>query len=666
MGCIPSAPRQDGHRVRDGEDEDVYASGTFSLGTATGITFRTSTDSCPYPRSVIGVASMATNGSYGDRPSLLSQLFQTALILAGVGLLGWYLCSKLEGPLEDTLRHVPCVLMALRDHIQGGKNFILEAWVKIDFSNIVVTKPAEWWDTEKVDWDGISKVNFAMSIFTLGTFVLDLLFSSEKKQGNPIMLVPILAYSVVYAIISFNAQATGLLDAKVYMSFDTALIGEKIFKQPQMVVMTFTHLFALDLGLMFGTSLFRRSYLSANICALLVMMKDFYKRISSRRTIYRLMMVVIVVFTLLQGLSTVPIYLVLKHTLFDSPPIHEPRPLPTNRNSYLRWLECLWDPIPRGAGAINGWVQSIPSPLDLPFFVFFVSFGVVRFMVTLFVYIGYVIFLCYPVSAVFFCLRRSWKLLRGVPVQGALYSPFDTVVGGLPPKAVLVVTAHLRLICYTNRSSIFFNCTIGWWLRKFLEAAVMYEFTLPFKSDFSPYIAFLMEEFGPVFPMGHGLGFGSYKDVKAIIENPDQRKSGLSLAWSISSAQLHWSKNVLTSLPEKEIEKEVVAEGRQLVRCWLQDVNDRLCDRVVQKRLDAILPYANLDGTMVDKELIETAFGSTLFHLLTDGDFSKYERKRYHKLLTNAFPFMSDFINKTWFGGILEYQGVRDYGKTCL
>ncbi|KAG7345039.1 hypothetical protein IV203_032570 [Nitzschia inconspicua] len=287
-------------------------------------------------------------------------------------------------------------------------------------------------------------------------------------------------------------------------------------------------------------------------------------------------------------------------------------------NFYKREVEYLLDPIPRGSGALNG-----------------------RFLFST------------PILEI---VTWEGRCPRG------LYSPLETVDGKVfPPKAVLVVTAHLRLICFVNRSNYIFNAIIGWWLRRFLEAAVMYEFTLPFKDDFSPYVAFLMSEFGPVFPMGHGLGFGSYKHVKSIIENPDQRKSGLSLAWSISSAQHHWSKNLLTSLPEKENEKSVVAQGRQIVWSWLADVNTRLKDPIVRKRLDALLPFANLDGSMVDKTLIETAFGSTLFHLLIGGDFTKFERKRYHKLLTNAFPFMSDFINKTWFGGILEYKGVRDY-----
>lgn len=191
----------------------------------------------------------------------------------------------------------------------------------------------------------------------------------------------------------------------------------------------------------------------------------------------------------------------------------------------------------------------------------------------------------------------------------------------------------------------------------------MYEFTIPFKTDFSPYVAFLMEEFGAVFPMGQGLGFGAYKDVKAIIENPDQRKSGLSLAWSISTAQFDWSKNTLTSLPQTENEKAIVAEGREIVRCWLKDVSKNLKDPLTQKRLDAILPYRNVDGSMVDKTLVEISFGSVLFHLLTEGEFTAHESRRYHKLLTNAFPFMSDWINKVWFGGILEYSGMQDYGE---
>jgi hypothetical protein len=191
----------------------------------------------------------------------------------------------------------------------------------------------------------------------------------------------------------------------------------------------------------------------------------------------------------------------------------------------------------------------------------------------------------------------------------------------------------------------------------------MYEFTLPFKDDFSPYVAFLMEEFGPVYPMGGGLGFGTYNDVKALQENPDQRKAGLSLAWSVSTAQSDWSRNNLTSLPRTELDKSIVAEGRELARCWLKDVNGRLQkDPLVRKRLDAILPFANVDGTMVDKSLIATSFGSTLFHLLTDGEFTEHERKRYYQLLKNAFPFMSDWINKVWFGGILEFKGIQDYG----
>lgn len=583
---------------------------------------------------------------YPDRPSFPSQLAQALFTVVGVTLLVMFLLNKLQQPAQVLVSFLQTYAKSLPERLNEWKLAIRDLLNGIDWTWFT-RKPAHWWDTENVDWDSISKINFWGAVITLLLFVTDLLLSSEKKQGNPVMLLPLFLYCLEYAVLSIKAQASHLLDAKIYMSFNTTKIGDEIFKKPQMVVMTFTHLFALDLGLDF------------------VMMKDFYSRISSRRMIYRLIMVIIVLGTIAQGLSTVPIYLFLRSTLFASPLIHSPRRLKTNRNSNRREMEYLMDPIPRGHGALNGWVQSIPSPLDVLFFIFFVAMGTIRFFATLAVYIIYVVFVCFPVSAVFFCLRRSWMLLRGNQhVQGALYSPFETVNGmAFPPKAVLVVTAHLRLMCFVNRSNSVFNIAIGWWLRRFLESSIMYEFTIPFKEDFSPYIAFLMSEFGPVFPMGHGLGFGSYKDVKAIIENPDLRKSGLSLAWGISSAQYHWSKNLLTQLPSTEIETAVVAEGREIVWTWLQDVNKRLADPIVRKKLNTMLPFANLDGSMVDKTLIEIAFGSTLFHLLTDGDLTTSERHTYHKLLTNAFPFLSDFINKTWFGGILEYKGVRDYGE---
>ncbi|KAG7370111.1 hypothetical protein IV203_027857 [Nitzschia inconspicua] len=599
MGCIPSSPHQDtAGRLRN----PSLFEDTTMMSSIQGDIDRSKPRDVPY---------------YPNRPSFVTQLIQTVFVLAGVGFFGFFLTKKTHQSAKAFAQFLKDFVASFPQYLLECEEILLDRWNNTDWTWFT-RKPEFWWDTEKVDWDRISKANFWVAVVTLNFFVMDLLFSCENKQGNPIMLFPLFLYCLEYAIVSIHAQASHLLQTETYMSFNTTKIGDEIFKRPQMVVMTFTHLFALDLGLNF------------------VMMKDFYSRISSRRLAYRLIMVLIVGGTIAQGISTVLIYLILRFTLFSGPLIHSSRHLPTNRNSYKREVEYLLDPIPPGT---------------------------IRFFVTLVVYLLYVTFICIPVSAVFFSVRRSWKLLHGKQdVQGALYSPLETVDGKVfPPKAVLVVTAHLRLICFVNRSNYIFNAIIGWWLRRFLEAAVMYEFTLPFKDDFSPYVAFLMSEFGPFFPMGHGLGFGSYKHVKSIIENPDQRKSGLSLAWSISSAQHHWSKNLLTSLPEKENEKSVVAHGRQIVWSWLADVNTRLKDPIVRKRLDAMLPFANLDGSMVDKTLIETAFGSTLFHLLTGGDFTKFERKRYHKLLTNAFPFMSDFINKTWFGGILEYKGVRDY-----
>ena len=651
MGCIPSSPQHGGFH-RSGHDDDCLTMPSFDS------TERSASDTCPYhQRSTASAPSSHGAGlsrtesrqqgqggaQYAKRPSFLMQLFQTIILFGALYLV--CVCAYNFIDLKGIMKKIQDIAKELPDFFEKLWMGFVAALKNTNFTWIF-RKPAFWWDTAEVNWDQSMVVAFWFAMLTLGFLVLDLLFSSEEQQGNPILLSPSVIYSVIYFFISVHAQAIKLLDPEVYISFNVTLIGDKIFSQPEMVVMTFVHLFALDLALAYA------------------MMKDFYTRVSSRRLGYRLLMVVFVLGTLAQGISTIPFYLFIRFTIFASPLICPQRALLANLNSYQRELNYLLDPVPRGRGAINGWIQSIPSPLNLPFVVFFVALGAIRFFLMLFSYFLYVVFVCLPVSAIFFSLRRSWKLLLGKDIKGAVYTPFETVDGKLfPPKAVLIISAHIRLVCFMNRSNFLFNLLIGWWLRKFMEAYVMYEFTLPFKNDFSPYVAFLMEEFGSVFPMGAGLGFGAYEDVKAIIENPDQRKSGLSLAWSISHAQFEWSKNNLTTLPETEIEKSIVAEGRELVRCWLRDVSEELKKPIVRKRLDAILPYANVDGTMVDKKLIEISFGSTLFHLLTGGEFTEFERKRYYGLLTNAFPFMSDWINKVWFGGILEYSGIKDYGK---
>ena len=395
-------------------------------------------------------------------------------------------------------------------------------------------------------------------------------------------------------------------------------------------------------------------------------MLDFYKRVSSRRMLYRVIVAILVAANSFTGLKAFLVYLLLRHTIFQSAKIQKD----TNRsNSYERELDYLMDPIPRGKGLLNGWVRSVTSPLRLPIFFVAIAAGVARFFVMLGAYLLYVVFFCLPISAVFFSLRRSWKLFRRQPVQGALYTPFETVNDNFPravlsSKAVIIVSAHLRLICFKNRSNLIFNAVFGWWLRKFLEIAVMYEFVAPFKHDFSPYVSFLMEEFGTVFPMGEGLGFGTYEDVKTIVENPNQRKGNLSLAFPISSSQYHWSKNAMTSLPKTQIEEQVVSQGREIIREWTREVRDKLRDEQVQKRLDSILPFANQSGEMVDQKLVEISFGSTFFHLLCEGEFTESERKSYSKLVNKPYPFMSDWINKVFFGGILEYLGMNDYGKT--
>jgi hypothetical protein len=660
MGCIPSIPLH--HAAPVGPlfpDDDT----TWSSIAATNERSMLGS-TCPHHSAISHPSSSPRRTSpqadtqppqpqercyYPDRPVFLSVFIQSMLILVGVAYLGWFLFNKLKGPVETIVKVYEMVVASLSG-CPEWRNILFGVWKKSDVTWLITRKPQDWWDTEKVDWDGNLKLDFVGAVLTMGMFVMDLLFSSEAKQGNSFMLAPLFLFCLVYAVLSIHAQASHLLKAEIYLSFNTTKIGDEIFKKPQMVFMIFTHLFALDLGLVF------------------VMMRDFYSRVSSRRMEYRLIMVAIVLGTMAQGLSTVPIYLILRLTLFKSPQIRPQNLLRSNRNGYKREHDYLLDPIPRGDAALSGWVQLIPSPLNLPVFVLVVAVGIIRFLLALGVYFTYVTFFCLPLSAIFFSIRRSWKLLFGSQnVQGALFSPFDTVGGKVfPLKGVLVVSAHLRLICFVNKRNVLFNATIGWWLRRLLEAAMMYEFTLPFKGGFTPYVEFLMSEFGPVFPIGQGLGFGSHEHVKAIIENPDQRKAGTFAGWAISSAQYRWSKNQLTNLPQKEIDKSIVAEGRQIVECWLQEVNDKLKNELVRKRLDAILPFANLDGTMVDKKLVESAFGSTLFHLLTDGDFTKQERHKYHRLLTNGFAFFSDLINKIWFGGIMEYTAIRDYGEAAF
>ena len=582
-------------------------------------------------------------------PTLVAQIGQTALLFAVLVLLARGLVVVVPYGL---LYKMYDMLLAAPAAFQKALESVVFSLRSLDYTWFL-RKPAEWWDKDQVNWDGILLAELYLAIFTNASFAADLLLVPEEKRGSWVLLLPSLIYSVIYSIVSMHAQAIKLLDAEIYLSFKTAEIGAKIFSDPEMVVMTFTHLFALDLALAYA------------------MMKDFYKRTTSRVPFKRLIMTFVALLTTVQGLKALLIYLVLRATLFAGPQIQLPQSTSSNRNSYKRELEYLLDPIPAGGGALSGWVRKIPSPFDIPFFVVIVALGVVRFFLMLGIYFLYVAFVCMPFSAVFFSLRRTWMLNRAADeVMGAIYLPFDTVADkSFPPKAVLTVSGHLRLLCYKNKRNLLFNVFVGWWLRKLLEAFVMYEFTLPFKTDFSPYMGFLMEEFGPVFPMGQGLGYGAYKDVKAIVENPDQRKGDISLAWSTSKSQYSWSKNLLTGLPQTEIEKGIVAQGRQLVRCWLKDVDVKLKNELTRKRLDAILPYAPVDGSMLEEVLLDTTFGSTLFHLLTDGEFTKDERVHYHKLLTNAFPFMSDWINHVWFGGILEYKGIQDYGwypRDCL
>lgn len=515
--------------------------------------------------------------------------------------------------------------------------------------DITLWPPSQWFDSDKVNWSSVLKMEAGVVAFAVLGLVMDLLFSKETKQGKPMLLLPALLLSLIYVVISIQTAASGHFDPSILLTFDSGRIGKEVFSNAQTVTGLFCHLFALDFALSYS------------------MVKDFYTRTTSRRHIFRLLMAIIVTATSVLGLVLVPVYLVLRATLFAGPVIVPLRPLNVNRNNHRREFNDLYDRIPLGKGVLNGWLlQWIPSPWNAPVLAATVAFGAVRFALVLGIYLFYVLYICLPVSAVFFSLRRSWMAFRGDPaLDGATYGVFDTVDGKyFPFKSVLIVTAHLRLLCFQNKTNPIFNIAIGWWLRPFLSACIMYEFTVPFKKSFAPYCAFLMEEFGPVFPMGAGLGFGKHADVQHIMENPHLRKGGLSLAWSISHAQENWSANNLTTHPQTEIDASLVDEGRILVHQWLRDVSTKLATTEVRKRLDTLLPLAHPDGTPVDQTLVEISFGSTLFHLLTDGEFTETERHHYHKLLTNAFPFLSDFINRIWFGGILEYMGIRDYGAS--
>jgi len=503
--------------------------------------------------------------------------------------------------------------------------------------------PSEWGWEDK-NWNPLLKFEFYFALITTALFVVDILFSSEKKRGNVIMLIPTLTFCAIYSVISIHAQVTGLLSSEVYLSLDAAEIGEKIFRHPEMVVMTFTHLFALDLGLAF------------------IMMKDFYKRTTSRQRRCRLVMVFLVLFTIMQGLKSVPLYLFFRATLFKGPEIKVETRIPTNRNTYLREYYYLMDPVPEGASTISRWLSIAPAPLDTPVVTAIVLVGAVRFFVVLAIYLLYVLLVCFPVSALL-CLYRNIAHSKGQVPKGALYSPFEGTAGKkFPPKAALVITGHLRLFCLRYRDTLFFKIFFEWWLINFLDICIMYEFTFPFRTDFSPYMAFLMEEFGDVYPMGGGLGFGKYTDVKAILENPDLRKGGVSLAFSTSSVQQAWSKNNSTNLPTKEVEKPIVDEARELVRVWIDGLGEKMANPTVRRRLDGILSFQPKNGKPLEKILIEASFGSTLFHLLTDGELTEEERKAYHRLHKNGFPLISDVINRVWFGGALSYSGVQDYG----
>lgn len=507
--------------------------------------------------------------------------------------------------------------------------------------------PSTWWDSNQVNWDVHLQVASSVRLVTVGFMGLDLLYGREKRQGSPALLAPALIYSSLHIILSIHAQAIEILDFDLLSTFGSKKIAHEVFSKSEMVAVLFTHIQALDLLLAYA------------------MMKDFYSRITSRRQPFRLLMIAVVALAVWHGIAALPVYVFLRFTFFAGTPIPQDPAASSNRTSKIREGDYLYDPIPDGVGPLKSWALRVPFPLSIPVYYFFLAIGICRFFAVVISYFIYVYGICMPVSAVFFSLRRTWKCARGEPVQGHVFAPFETVNGQRHPfKANLVITGHLRLICFKYQKSAVFNCLVGWWLRLAIEAFLFFEFFIPFMLDFNPYSLFLMSEFGPVWPHGQGLGFGSYNDVKSLIQSPRQRKGYLAAAMSCSSSQKHWSKNNLITLPQSESEWTLVSEGRELVRCFLQDVSEKLRDPHVRKRLDAILPYNNQDGTIPDTNTLVMSFGLTFFHLITDGDYTEEERKAYIAIVTKGgFSFMSDHINSIFFSGAIERKTIENYDK---
>jgi len=166
----------------------------------------------------------------------------------------------------------------------------------------------DWFDVnDELFWDSLFKyICIPSVVLTVVGFVLDLLFSSEAKQGSPILIAPVVFQSVVYTFISAHAQANGMLSHEVLKTFNTTLIGEEIFKRPEIVNMTFFHIGVCDLGL---------SY---------VMMLDFYSRVTSRRMLYRVIVAVLAFMATRQGLPPLLFYwLLLRPTLFQGDKIEK-------------------------------------------------------------------------------------------------------------------------------------------------------------------------------------------------------------------------------------------------------------------------------------------------------------------------------------------------------
>jgi len=201
------------------------------------------------------------------------QLFQTVILF--VILYG--LASVASEPLQKLLKHAEKAVEDAKIVAHQVWEFLVETFKDEEPQYCKKRKPPLFLFSKKVlcddsgqqnlletfrQWFGANNVLFWDSLFTyiwcpsvmlmyVG-LVLDLMCSTEANQGSPILVAPIIFHFVAYTMISIHAQKTGVLSPKFFMSFDTTLIGEQIFRLPEIVNMTFFHIGVCDVGGSYG------------------------------------------------------------------------------------------------------------------------------------------------------------------------------------------------------------------------------------------------------------------------------------------------------------------------------------------------------------------------------------------------------------------------------